>query len=63
MKVDVAYKTSKGYFWTKEEAEKKKNRETYGSKFPEEWESVKEVYVLVTNSNSLVFELNRVNIE
>jgi hypothetical protein len=58
----MAYKTSKGYFWSKEIAEKKKNRETYGydARDKNEWEPVKEVYVLKAMDGQVVFELNKI---
>jgi hypothetical protein len=65
MQIDLAYKTSKGYFWSKEIAEKKKNRETYGydARDKDEWEKVKEVYVLKAMDGQIVFELNKIAVK
>lgn len=74
MKIAIAYETSKGLFWDREEAQKKKNR----SKDPEEsyynnsdaYERVREVYVLVADIEhhgigkvSTVFRLNQVGVK
>jgi len=71
MEIKKVYKTSKGLFWTKEEAEKKKNRakekEFYNTEY--QYEKVREVYVLVTWKDQdygiygMAFELNPVEIQ
>ncbi len=77
MEIKKVYKTSKGFFWTKEEAEKEKNREKeyYMNVFPEySYEQVCEVYVLMTDFEvdagvrgfgnvSMAFELTPVEIQ
>jgi hypothetical protein len=75
MEIIKVYKTSKGLFWTKEEAEKKKNREKekefYNTEY--QYEQVREVYVLIANVEvdagvrgfgnvSMAFELNPVEV-
>ena len=76
MEIIKVYKTSKGLFWTKEEAEKEQNREKeyYMNVFPEySYEKVREVYVLITDVEvdagvrgfgnvTMAFELNPVEI-
>ncbi len=78
MKIAVAYETSKGLFWDREEAQKKKNR----SKDPEAsyynnsdaYEKVREVCVLIADVDhdwgtrgigkvSTVFKLNQVGVQ
>lgn len=52
MKICKVYKTSKGYFWVKDEAEKRNNRvKTHGSRpgDPVEYEPVLESYVLIAD--------------
>ena len=76
MEIIKVYKTSKGLFWTKEEAEKKKNREKekefYNTEY--QYEQVREVYVLIANVEvdagvrgfgnvTMAFELNPVEIQ
>ena len=76
MEIKKVYKTSKGLFWTKEEAEKKKNRakekEFYNTEY--QYEKVREVYVLIANVEvdagvrgfgnvTMAFELNPVEIQ
>ena len=68
MEIIKVYKTSKGTFWSKEEAEKKKNREKekefYNTEY--QYEKVREVYVLVTwkdQDSGMAFELNPVEIQ
>ena len=76
MEIKKVYKTSKGFFWTKEEAEKKKNRakekEFYNTEY--QYEQVREAYVLMTDVEvdagvrgagnvSMVFELKPVEIQ
>ena len=77
MEIKKVYRTSKGTFWSREEAEKKQNREKeyYVNVFPEHWyEPVREVYVLMTDVEvdagvrgignvSMVFELKPVEIQ
>jgi hypothetical protein len=75
MEIKKVYKTSKGLFWTKEEAEKNREKEYYINVFPESWyEPVREAYVLMTDVEvdagvrgsgkiSMVFELNPVEIQ
>lgn len=75
MEIIKVYKTSKGIFWTKEEAEKKKNREKekefYNTEY--QYEQVREVYVLIAyvevdagvrgfGNVSMAFELNPVEV-
>ena len=74
MEIKKVYKTSKGLFWAKEEAEKNREKEYYVNVFPEHWyEPVCEVYVLMTDVEvdagvrgignvSMVFELKPVEI-
>jgi hypothetical protein len=71
MEIKKVYKTSKGLFWTKEEAEKKKNRaknsDPYyaGMSLEYRYEPVREAYVLVTwkdQDYGMTFELNPVEI-
>jgi hypothetical protein len=76
MKIVKVYRTSKGLFWDRAEAEKKKNRkkEYYRNVFPESYyEPVIETYVLVTETEvdssvrdigtvSMIFELCPVEI-
>jgi len=76
MEIIKVYKTSKGLFWTKEEAEKEQNREKeyYMNVFPEySYEKVREVYVLIANVEvdagvrgfgnvTMAFELNPVEV-
>ena len=76
MEIKKVYKTSKGIFWSKEEAEKKKNRakekEFYNTEY--QYEKVREVYVLIANVEvdagvrgfgnvTMAFELNPVEIQ
>jgi hypothetical protein len=76
MEIIKVYKTSKGIFWTKEEAEKKKNREKekefYNTEY--QYEQVREVYVLIAyvevdagvrgfGNVTMAFELNPVEIQ
>ncbi len=55
MEIKKVYKTSKGLFWTKEEAEKKKNRAKNSDPYYADmsleyrYEPVREVYVLITD--------------
>jgi hypothetical protein len=67
MEIKKVYRTSKGTFWTKEEAEKNREKEYYVNVFPEFWyEPVREVYVLVTwkdQDSGMAFELNPVEIQ
>ena len=57
MEIKKVYKTSKGLFWTKEEAEKLKNREKdfdippryVGGSMEYSYEPVREAYVLMTD--------------
>ncbi len=55
MEIKKVYKTSKGLFWTKEEAEKKKNRAKNSDPYYADmsleyrYEQVREVYVLIAN--------------
>ena len=74
MEIKKVYRTSKGLFWTKEGAEKNREKEYYVNVFPESWyEPVREAYVLMTDVEvdagvrgfgkvSMVFELNPVEI-
>jgi hypothetical protein len=74
MEIKKVYKTSKGLFWTKEEAEKNREKEYYMNVFPEYWyESVREAYVLMIDVEvdagvrgfgnvTMAFELNPVEI-
>jgi hypothetical protein len=78
MKIAIAYETSKGLFWSKEEAHKKENRR----KDPEAsyynnsdvYEKVREVYILIADVDleggargigkvSKVFKLNQVEVQ
>ncbi|MDA7915282.1 hypothetical protein N9B98_03335 [bacterium] len=62
MEIVKAYRTSKGTFFNKEEAEKRKNRETYGHKNdPHEWERVVEVMLLKDDNFYFVLEQVCVN--
>ncbi len=75
MEIKKVYKTSKGLFWTKEEAEKNREKEYYMNVFLESWyEPVREAYVLMTDVEvdagvrgfgkvSMVFELKPVEIQ
>jgi hypothetical protein len=76
MEIKKVYKTSKGLFWTKEEAEKLKNREKdfdippryVGGSMEYSYEPVREAYVLFTWKDQdyciygMTFELNPVEI-
>ena len=74
MEIKKVYKTSKGLFWTKEEAEKNREKEYYMNVFLESWyEPVREAYVLMTDVEvdagvrgfgnvTMAFELNPVEI-
>jgi hypothetical protein len=74
MEIKKVYKTSKGLFWTKVEAEKNREKEYYMNVFPEYWyEPVREAYVLMTDVEvdagvrgfgnvTMAFELNPVEI-
>ncbi len=69
MEIKKVYKTSKGLFWTKEEAEKNREKEYYMNVFPEySYEPVREAYVLFTWKDQdyciygMTFELNPVEI-
>lgn len=62
MKIEKVYKTSKGTFWSKVDAEKKMHRvKTYGSRpgDPVEYEPVQEAFVLMDEHNN-IFELTKV---
>ena len=61
MRIMQAYKTSKGIFLSYADASNKTNRETYGSKFEEEWEQVQKTYVLA--DNDIFFELKEVELK
>ena len=64
MKIVKAFKTSRGIFFTKEEASKKNNRvKDYGSRpgDPQEYEVVKEIFVL--EGEGKFFELNEVDLK
>jgi len=62
MEIVKAYRTSKGTFFSKEEAEKRKNRETYGYKNnPNEWERVVEVMIL--KDGNYFFKLENVEVK
>ena len=72
MEIKKVYKTSKGLFWTKEEAEKKKNRAKNSDPYYADmsleyrYEPVREVYVLVymlDQDYGMTFELNPVEIQ
>lgn len=74
MRIEKVYKTSKGTFWSKVDAEKKTNRaKTYGSRpgDPVEYEPVQEAFVLIAAvqtyqgivTGSCVFELSKVDVE
>ena len=75
MEIKKVYKTSKGLFWTKEEAEKNREKEYYMNVFPESlYEPVREAYVLMTDVEvdsgvrgignvSMAFELKPVEIQ
>lgn len=77
MRVEKVYKTSRGTFWSRADAEKKVNRaKTSGSRpgDPTEYEPVQEVFVLIadvqTNQGirgigieSCVFELSKVDVK
>ena len=77
MKIKKVYKTSRGTFWSKLEAEKKVNRaKTSGSRpgDPDEYEPVQEVFVLLADvqtdqgvrgigTESCVFELSKVDVK
>ncbi len=74
MEIKKVYKTSKGLFWTKEEAEKNREKEYSMNVFIESWyEPVREVYVLIADVEvdagvrgfgnvTMAFELNPVEI-
>ena len=77
MRIEKVYKTSRGTFWSKLEAEKKVNRtKTYGNRpgDPAEYEPVQEVFVLIVDvqidqgargigTESCVFELSKVEVK
>lgn len=74
MRIEKVYKTSRGTFWSKLEAEKKVNRtKTYGSRpgDPIEYELVQEVFVLMVDVQidqgvgieSCAFELSKVDVK
>ncbi len=76
MRIEIAYETSKGLFWSREEAEKKKNRGknnyiSYDSGWPRyDYEAVREVYVLIADvelglgiRTSTVFKLTQVEVQ
>lgn len=77
MRIEKVYKTSRGTFWSKLEAEKKVNRtKTYGSRpgDPVEYEPVQEVFVLMVDvqtdqgvrgigTESCAFELSKVDVK
>lgn len=77
MKVQKVYKTSRGTFWSKVDAEKKANRtKTSGSRpdDPVEYEQVQEVFVLIADiqidqgvqgigTECVVFELSNVDVK
>ena len=65
MRVEKVYTTSKGRFWSKVDAEQKKNRsKTNGSRpgDPVEYESVQESFVLIDDQYN-IFELSTVHVE
>ena len=64
MRIEKVYKTSKGTFWSKVDAEKKTYRaKTYGSHpgDPVEYEPVQEAFVL-RDEHGNVFELTKVDV-
>lgn len=63
MEIVKAYRTSKGTFFSKEDASKRKNRETYGygKNDQDQWESVCEVMLL--KDGNYYFALNRVEVK
>ena len=76
MRIEKVYKTSRGTFWSKLDAEKKVNRtRTYGSPGdPDEYEPVQEVFVLMVDvqidqgvrgigTESCAFELSKIDVK
>lgn len=60
MYIKKIFKTSKGLFWSKDDADLKSNRQRiFGSRpgDPKEYEQVEEAYVLCTGISDEVFEL------
>lgn len=76
MRVERVYKTSKGTFWSKEDAEKKTNRVKVFGRLGDlaEYEPVQEVFVLIVDvqidqgvrgigTESCAFELSKVDVK
>lgn len=65
MEVRKVFSTSRGLFWSAEEANKKMNRAiVYGSHPGEETrEEVKEEFVLVTGKSNEIFQLKQVSVK
>ncbi len=77
MRIEKVYKTSRGTFWNKAEAEKKINRaKTFGNRpgDPVEYEPVQEVFVLIVDVRtdqgvrgigieSCAFELSKIELK